>query len=89
MIYANFDKRNYPKIKGANEDFVFYRDAFNIIKSVLLLNGAPIRYEARKIKEVDFKQILEYIDGLDSITVEAVEYDDNPEYKSVKILGAL
>ena len=34
-------------------------------------------------------EILEYIDGLDSITIEAVEYDDNPDYKSVKILEAL
>ena len=89
VIYANFDKRNYPVIKGANEDFVFYRDAFNISKSVLLINGAPIRYEAKKIKEVNFKEILEFIDGCDSVVIEAVEYDDNPDYKSVKILEAL
>jgi hypothetical protein len=89
VIYANFDKRNYPVIKGANEEFIFYRDSFNIAKSVLLLNGAPIRYEARKIKEVNFKEILEFIDGCDSVTIEAVEYDDNPDYKSVRILEAL
>lgn len=89
VIYANFDKRNYPVIKGANEDFVFYRDSFNIAKSVLLLNGAPIRYEAKKIKEINFKEILEFIDGCDSVTIEAVEYDDNPDYKSVRILEAL
>lgn len=86
VIYANFDKRNYPVIKGANEDFVFYRDAFNIAKSVLLLNGAPIRFEAKKIKEVNFKEILEYIDGLDSVTICAKEYDDNPDYKSLIII---
>lgn len=89
VIYANFDKRKYPVIKGANEDFVFYRDSFNIAKSILLLNGAPIRYEAKKIKEVNFKEILEFIDSCDNVTIEAVEYDDNPEYKSVRILEVL
>lgn len=88
-IYANFDKRNYPLIKGVNENFKFYRDAFNIIKSVLLINGAPIKPDARKIKEINFKDVLEYIDSLDSITVEAVEYDDNLDYKSIRILEAL
>lgn len=89
IIYANFDKRNYPLIKGANEDFGFYRDSFNIAKSVLLLNGAPIRYEAKKIREVNFKEILEYIDGLDTVIICAKEYEDNPDYKSVEILEAL
>ena len=89
VIYANFDKRNYPLIRGANEDFVFYRNTFNIIKGVLLMNGANISFDAKRIKEVNFKEILEYIDGLDSITIEAVEYEDNPDYKSLMITEVL
>ena len=89
VIYANFDKRNYPLIKGANEDFVFYRDAFNIIKGVLIMNGADIDFDVKRIIEVNFKDILEYIDGLDSITIEAVEYEDNPDYKSLMITEVL
>lgn len=89
VIYANFDKRNYPLITGANENFVFYRDAFNIIKGVLIMNDAPISFDAKKIKEVNFKEILEYIDSLDSMTIEAVEYHDNPEYKSLMIIEVL
>lgn len=87
VIYANFDKRNYPLIKGANEEFSFYRDSFNIIKSVLLLNGAPINENAGRIKEVNFEQILEFIDGLDTVTVQAVEYEDNSDYKSLRFIA--
>ena len=85
-IYANFDKRIYPVIKGANEGFQFYRDSFNIAKSILILNGAPISGNAKKIKEVNFQQILEFIDGMETITIRAIEYDDNPEYKSLIII---
>ena len=85
-IYANFDKRNYPVIKGANENFQFYRDSFNIAKSILIMNGAPISGNAKKIREVNFQQILEFIDGMETITIRAIEYEDNPEYKSVIIV---
>lgn len=86
IIYANFDKRNYPVIKGANEGFQFYRDSFNIAKSILIMNGAPISGNAKKIREVNFKEILEFIDSMESITIRAIEYEDNPEYKSVIIV---
>lgn len=88
-LSVNFFKKDYPIIKNLNEDFGFYLNAFNLVKDIAMLNGADeVDVDTSNFKEVNFKEILEYIDGLDEMEIQPY-YPENSEYMSFKVIKTL
>lgn len=88
-LNVNYPKKDCPIVKNLNTDFGFYLNAFNLVKDTAILVGVDgVDNNTNMFKEVDFKELLEYIDGLDNMEVMAY-YPKDSEYmtfRTVKVL---
>lgn len=88
-LSANYPKKDFPVVKNLNEDFGFYLNAFNLVKDVAILTGVEgVDNNTELFKEVNFKEILEYVDGLDEMEIMAYTPEDS-EYMSFRVVHAL
>lgn len=88
-LSVNYPKKDCPLVKNLNEDFGFYLNAFNLVKDIALLTGVEgVDNNTALFKEVNFQEILEYIDGLDEMSIQAYLPEDS-DYLSFKVTHVL
>lgn len=88
-LSVNYPKVDYPIVKHLNEDFGFYLNAFNLVKDIAILNGAEgVDDSTSVIDEVNFQEILEFIDGLDEMEIVSY-YPEDSQYMSFSIVKIL
>ena len=88
-LSVNFPKKDWPVVKNLNEDFGFYLNAFNLVRDIAILTGVEgVDNNTEVFKEVNFKGILEYVDGLDEMTIQVYLPEDS-EYLSFRVIHAL
>lgn len=88
-LSVNYPKKDCPLVKNLNEDFGFYLNAFNLVKDIAVLTGAEgVDDRTGAFKEVNFKEILEFVDGLDEIEIMAY-YPEDSEYMSFRVVKTL
>lgn len=88
-LSVNYPKKDCPLVKNLNEDFGFYLNAFNLVKDIAVLTGAEgVDVDTRLFREVNFKQLVEFIDGLDEIEIMAY-YPEDSEYMSFRVVKTL
>lgn len=88
-LSVNYPKKDCPLIRDINKDFGFYLNAFNLVRDIAILTGVDgVDDETISFKEVNFKELLEYIDGLDEMGVQ-MYIPDNSEYLSFRVVKTL
>ena len=88
-LSVNFAKQHCPFVKNLNNDFGFYLNAFNLVKDVAMLTGVEgVDNNTELFKEVNFKEILEYVDGLDEMEIMGYTPEDS-QYMSFRVIHAL
>ena len=88
-LSVNYPKKDCPFVKNLNNDFGFYLNAFNLVKDVAILTGVEgVDNNTELFKEVNFKEILEFVDGLDEMEIMAYTPEDS-EYMSFRVIHAL
>lgn len=88
-LSVNYPKKDCPVVKNLNENFGFYLNAFNLVKDIAILNGAEgVDNNTKLFKEVNFKEILEFIDGLETMEI-IPYYPDDSGYFSFRVIDAL
>lgn len=88
-LSVNYPKKDCPLVKNLNQDFGFYLNAFNLVKDVAILTSVEgVDNDTSVFKEVNFKEILEYIDALDEMEIMAYTPEDS-EYMSFRVVHAL
>ena len=88
-LSVNYPKKDCPLVKNLNKDFGFYMNAFNLVRDIAILNGVEgVDNNTKLFKEVNFKEILEYIDGLESMVI-IPYYPDDSGYFSFRVISAL
>ena len=85
-LSVNYPKKDCPLVKNLNEDFGFYLNAFNLVKDIAILNEVEgVDKDIRFFTEVNFKEIVEFIDGLDELEIQAFYPVDN-QYMSFRVV---
>lgn len=88
-LSVNYPKKDCPLVKNLNEDFGFYLNAFNLVKDIAVLTGVEgVDADTRLFREVNFKQLVEFIDGLDELEIMAY-YPEDSEYMSFRVVKTL
>ena len=88
-LNVNYPKKDCPLVKNLNHNFGFYLNAFNLVKDIAILTGAEgVDDRTGAFKEVNFKEILEFVDGLDEIEIMAY-YPEDSEYMSFRVVKTL
>lgn len=88
-LSVNYPKKDCPLVKNLNEDFGFYLNAFNLVKDIALLTGVEgVDADTRLFKRVNFKELVEFIDGLDELEIQAY-YPEDSEYMSFRVVSTL
>lgn len=88
-LSVNYPKKDCPLVKNLNEDFGFYLNAFNLVKDIALLNGVEgVDMDTRLFREVNFKELIEFVDGLDELIIQAY-YPEDSEYMSFRVVSTL
>lgn len=88
-LSVNYPKKDCPLVKRLNEDFGFYLNAFNLVKDIAILTNVDgVDGETSSFKEVNFKELLEFVDGLDEMEIQAY-YPEDSDYMSFKVIKTL
>ncbi len=88
-LSVNYPKKDCPLVKNLNEDFGFYLNAFNLVKDIAVLTGVEgVDAGTRLFREVNFKELIEFIDGLDEIEIQAYLPIDS-DYFSFRVVSTL
>ena len=88
-LSVNYPKKDYPLVKNLNEDFGFYLNAFNLVKDIAILNDVKgVDADTRLFREVNFKEVLEFVDSLDEIEIMAY-YPEDSQYMSFRVVKTL
>lgn len=88
-LSVNYPKKDCPLVRRLNEDFGFYLNAFNLVKDIAILTNVDgVDSETSSFKEVNFKELLEFVDGLDEMEIQAY-YPEDSDYMSFKIVKTL
>ena len=88
-LSVNYPKKDCPLVKNLNEDFGFYLNAFNLVKDIAVLTGAEgVDADTRLFREVNFKELIEFVDGLDELEIQAY-YPEDSEYMSFRVVSTL
>ena len=86
---VNYPKKDCPLVKNLNEDFGFYLNAFNLVKDIAVLTGAEgVDAGTRLFREVNFKELIEFVDGLDELEIQAYLPEDS-DYLSFRVVSTL
>lgn len=88
-LSVNYPKKDCPLVKNLNEDFGFYLNAFNLVKDIAILIGVEgVDVDTRLFREVNFKELIEFVDGLDELEIQAY-YPEDSDYMSFKVVSTL
>ena len=88
-LSVNYPKKDCPLVKNLNEDFGFYLNAFNLVKDIAVLTGVDgVDVNTRLFREVNFKELVEFVDGLDEIEIMAY-YPEDSQYMSFRVVKTL
>ena len=88
-LSVNYPKKDCPLVKNLNEDFGFYLNAFNLVKDIAVLTGVEgVDAGTRLFKEVNFKELIEFVDGLDELEIQAYLPEDS-NYLSFRVVSTL
>ena len=88
-LSVNYPKKDCPLVKNLNEDFGFYLNAFNLVKDIAILTGVEgVDVDTRLFREVNFKELVEFVDGLDELEIQAY-YPEDSEYMSFRVVSTL
>lgn len=88
-LSVNYPKKDCPLVKNLNEDFGFYLNAFNLVKDIAVLTGVEgVDVNTRLFREVNFKELIEFVDGLDEIEIQAYLPIDS-DYLSFRVVSTL
>lgn len=88
-LSINYPKKDCPLVKNLNENFGFYLNAFNLVKDIAILNAVEgVDIDTRLFKEVNFKEIVEFVDALDELEIQAY-YPEDSEYLSFRVVSTL
>lgn len=88
-LSVNYPKKDCPLVKNLNEDFGFYLNAFNLVKDIAILTGVEgVNAGTRLFREVNFKELIEFVDGLDELEIQAY-YPEDSEYLSFRVVSTL
>lgn len=88
-LSVNFPKKDCPLVKNLNEDFGFYLNAFNLVKDIAVLTGVEgVDVNTRLFREVNFKELIEFVDGLDELEIQAYLPEDS-DYLSFRVVSTL
>lgn len=89
-LYVNYPKKHYPYVRGINSKFDFYRKCFDLIFSVLRLQGEKNVVnsqgeEVNKFGKINIEMLAKFVDQHNRIGVEIIEGNSDSEYDSFKI----
>lgn len=88
-LSVNYPKKDCPLVKNLNEDFGFYLNAFNLVRDIAVLTGVEgVDAGTRLFREVNFKELIEFVDGLDELEIQAY-YPEDSEYMSFRVVSTL
>ena len=88
-LSVNYPKKDCPLVKNLNEDFGFYLNAFNLVKDIAVLTGVEgVDVNTRRFREVNFKELIEFVDGLDELEIQAYLPEDS-DYLSFRVVSTL
>ncbi len=88
-LSVNYPKKDCPLVKNLNEDFGFYLNAFNLVKDIAIQNNVEgVDVYTKAFKEVNFKEIIEYVDSLDEMLIQAY-YPEDSEYMSFRVVNCI
>lgn len=88
-LSVNYPKKDCPLVKNLNEDFGFYLNAFNLVKDIAVLTGVEgVDVDTRLFREVNFKELIEFVDGLDELEIQAYLPEDS-DYLSFRVVSTL
>lgn len=88
-LSVKYPKKDCPLVKNLNEKFGFYLNAFNLVKDIAILTGVDgVDADTRLFKEVNFKELIEFVDGLDELEIQAY-YPEDSEYISFRVVSIL
>ena len=88
-LNVNYPKKDCPLVKNLNHNFGFYLNAFNLVKDIAILNGAEgVDDRTGAFKEVNFRELLEYVDSLDEMEIMAY-YPEDSEYMSFHVVKCI
>ena len=88
-LSVNYPKKDCPLVKNLNEDFGFYLNAFNLVKDIAVLTGVEgVDADTRLFREVNFKELVEFVDSLDELEIQAY-YPEDSEYMSFHTVALL
>ena len=88
-LNVNYPKKDCPLVRNLNHNFGFYLNAFNLVKDVAILTGAEgVDDRTGAFKEVNFKEILEFVDGLDEMEIQCYLPEDS-DYFSFRIVRVI
>jgi hypothetical protein len=88
-LSVNFPKKDYPLVKNLNHNFGFYLNAFNLVKDIAILTGVEgVDDMTGAFKQVNFKEVLEFVDGLEEMEIMAY-YPEDSEYMSFRVVKTL
>lgn len=88
-LSVNYPKKDCPLVKNLNEDFGFYLNAFNLVKDIAVLTGVEgVDAGTRLFSELNFKELIEFVDGLDELEIQAY-YPEDSEYMSFRVVSTL
>lgn len=86
-LYVNYPKKDYPYVKGINNQFDFYRTCFDFIYSILRwkdeTNVVNSDGEAvNKFNKVNIEQFAKFVDQMGRVGVKITEGNSSSEYDS-------
>lgn len=86
-LYVNYPKKDYPYVKGINNQFDFYRTCFDFIYSILRWkderNVVNNDGEAvNKFNKVNIEQFAKFVDQMERVGVKITEGNSSSEYNS-------
>ena len=86
-LYVNYPKKDYPYVKGINNQFDFYRTCFDFIYSILRwkdeTNVVNSDGEAvNKFNKVNIEQFAKFVDQMERVGVKITEGNSSSEYDS-------
>ena len=88
-LNVNYPKKDCPLVKNLNNNIFWFLNAFNLVKDISILTGAEgVDDRTGAFKEVNFKEILEFVDGLDEIEIMAY-YPEDSGYMSFRVVKTL
>ena len=88
--YLNFPKKDWPYVKGLNNDFEFYRPLFKFIFNILKWRDErnvidSQGEEINRFKQVNLETFAKYVDRMTRVGVKITKEDPNSNYNDWEI----